>query len=146
MMTRKDYEIVEHTADVGLKVYGNTTKELFRNAARGMFFLISGSSITSGNTRNQRYWKVECQAGDIEDLLFSWLSDLLYIHQSEFVILEDFIIHYLSKKLIQSEAVGIKSSESPYWIEKEIKAVTYHHLQVIKNDLGRWETDIIFDI
>ncbi len=42
----KDFELVEHTADIGLKVYGKSEKELFINAARGMFFLITGSLIS----------------------------------------------------------------------------------------------------
>lgn len=144
----KDYELIEHTADVGLKVYGKTKKELFLNAARGMFFLITGSAIhyTHKHIKNKMSWKVECNASVIEDLLVSWLSDLLYIHHNEFVIIEDFTIHCLRRNLIKSEAIGIKINESPYQIENEIKAVTYYRLQVIKNDLGRWETSIVFDI
>ena len=47
---------------------------------------------------------------------------------------------------LQAQSTGIKISESTYHIEKEIKAVTYHDLQVIKNEKGYWEATIIFDI
>ncbi len=142
----KDYEIIEHTADVGLKIYGETKQELFQNAARGMFFLITGSSITLGYIKNKRYWKVECKGFGIEDLLVSWLSDLLYIHHTEFVIFGDFIIRYLTEQFIQSEVWGVKIKEYSYQVEKEIKAVTYHNLQVFKNKRNQWETTIFFDI
>ena len=38
-MDRPPYEILEHTADVGLKVYGGTLPELFANAGRGLVML-----------------------------------------------------------------------------------------------------------
>ena len=142
----KNYEVIEHTADIGLKIFGKTKKELFQNAARGMFFLITGSSIFFKEESNNKYFKVECEASNLEDLLVSWLSDLLHIHNTEYMIPGDFIINHLTEQFIQSEIVGVKITDSLHQIEKEIKAVTYHHLQVFKNEKGRWEANIVFDL
>jgi len=141
----KNYEIIEHTADIGLNIFGKTKQELFQNAARGMFFLITGSFICP-EQKNRQYWTVECEASNIDDLLVSWLSELLYIHHTDFVFFDDFIINSLTRQLIQAEVWGGKMKDSSCEIEKEIKAVTYHRLRVFKNDQGLWEANIIFDI
>ena len=141
----KDYKVIEHMADVGLKAFGETKEKLFQNAARGMFFIITGSSGLS-KQENKQYWSIKCEGGNLENLLVEWLSELLYIHSTDFVILNDFIIKSMTSNHLQAQSTGIKINESPYHIEKEIKAVTYHHLQVIKNEKGYWEATIIFDI
>ncbi len=140
-----NYEIIEHTADVGLKVSGSTKRELFQNAARGMFFLITGFSAFP-EQKDREAWPVKCEASTTEDLLVSWLSELLYIHNTEYVVFSDFIIRCLTSRLVQAEVWGVKVKDFPCQIEKEIKAVTYHNLYVQKNKKGQWEASIIFDI
>ena len=141
----EDYKVIEHMADIGLKVFGETKGKLFQNAARGMFFIITGSSGVA-KQENEQYWTIKCEGANLEELLVEWLSELLYIHSTDFVILNDFIIKTLTSNHLQAQATGIKINESAYHIEKEIKAVTYHNLQVIKNEKGYWEATIIFDI
>ncbi|MFW6135013.1 MAG: archease [Elusimicrobiota bacterium] len=142
----KEYEIIEHTADVGLKIFGRTKQDLFQNAARGMFFLITGSNTFFEQTKNRKYYKVKCEGSSLEDLLVSWLSDLLYIHNTDYVIFDDFNIKDFTEEFIQAEIRGVKIRDFPYQVELEIKAVTYHELQVFKNKKGLWEATIIFDI
>lgn len=142
----KDYEIIEHTADVGLKVIGNTKQKLFQNAARGMFFLITGSHIYQNKMRNIKAYHVQCQALNFEDLLVSWLSELLYQHSTEFVIFCDYHFLCFRDQFIESEIRGAKIEDSPYRIEMEIKAITYYNLEILKNKNGLWEAKILFDI
>ena len=142
----KKYEIIEHTADTGLKVFGKTTGELFQNAALGMFFLITGCSKITKRGITKKNYKMECKAVDLEDLLVSWLNDLLYIHNTEYVILDDFVINKLTDSFISAEAKGITIRELNIQINNEIKAVTYHGLKVVRNKNGRWESTLIFDI
>ena len=46
----KEFEILEHTADIGIMVYGKNKREIFINAARGMFEIIAGGSKTLKKT------------------------------------------------------------------------------------------------
>jgi len=142
----KKYEIIEHTADVGLKVFGKTRVELFQNAALGMFFLITGCSRIMKQGITKKNYKVECKAADLEDLLVSWLSDLLYIHNTEYVILDDFVVKKLTEYNILAESKGIKIREFNVQIKNEIKAVTYHGLKVFRSKSGKWKATLIFDI
>ena len=141
----KEYQVIEHMADIGLKVFGKTRRKLFENAARGMFFIITGCSGCA-KQKDQHYLKIKCEGADIEDLLVKWLSELLYIHTADLVILNDFSIEYLTDNHLQAKSRGIRINQYPYNIEMEIKAVTYHNLQVIKNEKGCWETTVVFDI
>ena len=141
----KDYQEIEHMADVGLKAFGETKEKLFENSARGMFFIITGSSEFA-RQENEQYRTIKCEGSDIEHLLVEWLSELLYIHTTALVIFDSFNIKRLTDNNLQAEARGIKISDSSYNIEKEIKAVTYNNLQVTRNEEGYWEATIIFDI
>ena len=142
----KDYEIIEHAADTGIRVFGKTRQELFQNAAQGMFFLITGCPLPDNRIQGRKSFQVQCQDFNLEGLLFSWLSDLLYLHHTKYMILTDFFITSLTEQSIQSEVAGISNKEFPCSIEREIKAVTYHNLHIRKNRGDQWETTIIFDI
>jgi|LSQX01.1.fsa_nt_gb SHS2 domain-containing protein len=141
-----DFELVEHTADIGLKIYGKDKRELFINAARGMFFLITGSVVSSVRDKPKKYFTVESSASNLEDLIISWLNDILYIYDTEFVIFYEYTINSMTEKRIKARVAAIEIEGSPYQIIKEIKAVTYHDLHVYQNKDGRWEANIVFDI
>ena len=141
-----DFELVEHTADIGLKIYGKDKRELFINAARGMFFLITGSVVSSVRDKPKKYFTVESSASNLEDLIISWLNDILYIYDTEFVIFDEYTINSMTEKKIRARIRAIRMEDSPYQIIKEIKAVTYHNLHVYQNKDGRWEANIVFDI
>jgi len=141
----KDYKVIEHMADIGLQVFGETKEKLFQNAAWGMFSIITGSSALYKN-ENENYWTIKCKGSNTEELLVEWLSELLYIHSTDFIILNDFVIERLTDNSLLAKTGGIKIKESPFDIEKEIKAVTYHNLQVLKNKKGSWEATVVFDI
>jgi len=139
------YIVIEHTADIGLKVLGNTKKELFINAARGMFFLITGLSLDKKPFKKQ-YLPVECSASGLEDLLVAWLNELLFIHNTDFLFLNEFKIECLTGNFLKSQVGGFRLKEFPCKINNEIKAVTYHNLNISKNNKKQWETSVIFDI
>ena len=142
----KGFKVIEHTADVGLNVYGKDKEELFINAARGMFYLITGSAITVVPNEFEKYYNIESTGTDVEDLLVNWLEDLLFIHNTEFIIFTDFLISNMTAGMIQAKAGAIKLKDSPYQVVTEIKAVTYHNLRVSQKISGIWEGTVVFDI
>ena len=70
----KRFELIEHTADVGLIAYGETLAEAFANAAYGMFSIIAELDAV----QEVESHPVEISGDDIESLLFEWLNRLLY--------------------------------------------------------------------
>ena len=140
----KEYEILEHTADIGIAAYGKTKKEIFINAAKGMFEIISGGTK---NLKENFYDKIKLEADNLEGLLFAWLNELLYISETKLVILNKFEIEDLSNNKIAAEVRGMKINRLGCKIKREIKAVTYHRLEIKKDEeSGLWSVQIIFDI
>jgi len=140
----KEFEILEHTADIGIAVYGKTKREVFINAAKGMFEIIAGENR---NLKENFYDKIKLEADNLEGLLFAWLNELLYIGETELVILNKFEIKDLSNNKIEAEVKGIKINPPSVKIKKEIKAATYHRLEIKKDgESGLWRAQVIFDI
>jgi SHS2 domain-containing protein len=141
----KEFEILEHTADIGMIAYGKNKREIFVNAAKGMFNIIVGDN--SNLINNNFSCKITLKAEGLEDLLVAWLNELLYIGETRLVILNKFQIKELSNFQIKAEVEGIKINSPSVKIEKEIKAVTYHRLEIKKDEeSGLWRAQIIFDI
>ena len=140
----KEFEILEHTADIGIAAYGKTKREVFINAAKGMFEIIAGENKT---LKENFCDKIKLEADNLEGLLFAWLNELLYISETKLVILNKFEIKDLSNNKIEAEVGGAKINPPSVKIEKEIKAVTYHRLEIIKDEKnGLWRAQVIFDI
>jgi len=140
----KKFEILDHTADIGIMAYGKNKREVFINSAKGMFEIIAGETK---KLKENFYDKVELEADNLEGLLFVWLNELLYIGETRLVILNRFQIKELSEYQITAEIGGMKINHLSIKIEKEIKAATYHHLEIKKDEeSGLWRARVIFDI
>ena len=140
----KEFEILEHTADIGIAAYGKTKREVFINTARGMFEIIAGET---NNLKENFCDKIKLEADNLEGLLFAWLNELLYISETKLVILNKFEIKDLSNNKIGAEVKGTKINRLNCKIKKEIKAVTYYRLEIKKDEKsGLWRAQVIFDI
>ena len=140
----KEFEIIDHTADIGIVAYGKTKKEVFINAAKGMFEIIAGENR---DLKENFYDKIKLEAKSLEDLLIAWLNELLYISEIKLVILNKFKIKELSDVQIKAEVGGTKINHLSVRIKREVKAVTYHRLEVKKDEeSGLWRAQVIFDI
>ncbi|MBA7684876.1 Protein archease [subsurface metagenome] len=135
------YEFINHTADLGIKVRGLSLKELFENAARAMFDLIV--DLDTVKTRNQI--TIEIKGGELEELLADWLRDILYRCNGDEYLLKEFKIEKISPEGLKARVRGEKLDMSRHSLKREIKAVTYHDLKIRKLNY-EWQAQIIFDI
>jgi SHS2 domain-containing protein len=137
----KNYEIVEHTADVGIKAYGKNTSEAFENAAKGMFDLITDCS----EIENVGQYNIQLEATDLEQLLVDWLSELLFLNSAKNLVFGFFKVEVdVENSCLSALVFGDKFNISQYKIGVEIKAVTYHMLEV-KNK-HPYHVQVLFDI
>jgi len=143
---RRAFEIVEHTADVGLLVRGETLEALFANAARGMFHLIAGGA-TGGPSANsgRRRVEVEVEAPDREALLVAWLNELLFRFETERILFGDFDVREVTDGRVTAAVVGQPIDDMDAPLEMELKAATYHALRIDRTDTG-WEAEVLFDV
>ena len=137
----KRYEQFSHTADIGVRVFGKTLKELFENAGFAMFDILADlDGITGEITRD-----FELTASNHEELLISWLDELLYDFYTKNIIFYKFEITELGEDVLKAKAYGRSVSENRNRLKTEIKAATYYNLKIIKRD-DYYEVDIIFDV
>ncbi len=137
----KKYELIDHTADLGIKVHGDSLKELFENAAYSMFDIMA--ELDKVKVRD--WIDVEIEKEKTDELLADWLRDLLYKFNGEGYLLKNFKIREIDEKGLKAKVGGEKLDLSCHPLKKEIKAVTYHQLEVKKTNKG-WEAQVIFDI
>ena len=141
-MDEKPYEIIEHTADIGIIVRGKRIDEMFEKAAYGMFDLI----VDLDKVYPVGKYKVEISSPTIEDLLVDFLSELLYVFSVEFFVMCDFnvkIHHGEEGFSLHGIALGEPYDKKKHGIKCEIKAVTYHELEI---NIEKGFAKIIFDI
>jgi len=137
----KTYELIDHTADVGIKAYGKTLSEAFEHAAKGMFDIITDSSEIDSVGQ----YDIELEADDLEQLLVDWLSELLFLNSANNFVFGFFKVEIdEKKKTLKGRVFGEKFNLSKHKIGAEIKAVTYHMLEV-RNKQPR-HVQVLFDI
>jgi SHS2 domain-containing protein len=137
----KTYKTFDHTADLGIEAYGTDQRELFVNAGRALFDLITDLDKIETKTS----LSLNLEAVDREDLLVSWLRELLYFHQSEGYLLNDFVLHDLEEQSLRATVKGEIYEANRHELLREIKAVTYHQLKITQ-EKKRWVARIVFDI
>ena len=139
MSLMKRFELIEHTADVGLIAYGETLAEAFSNAAYGMFSIIA----ELGTVQETESRRVEISGDDIEGLLFEWLNSLIYFFDVEMLLFTRFDIIELDGNRLKAICHGEKYDPSHHHLKTGVKSATYHMLEV---DRGNNKVQVIFDV
>jgi len=137
----KRYEQFSHTADIGVRVFGRTLKDLFENAAFAMFDILADLEGLKGEITQD----FELTASNHEELLIAWLDELLYNFYTKNIIFYKFDVIELSGDFVRAKAFGRSLNENRNRLKTEIKAATYYNLKIIKRD-DYYEVDIIFDV
>lgn len=126
----KRFDIIEHTADIGIIAYGADLKEAFASAAYAMFTLMADlDSVKESICR-----RIEVEAEDIDGLLVSWLNELLYVFDVERTVFARFEVQSLSETVLKAEAYGETVDASRHSLRSGVKAATYHMLKIERND------------
>jgi SHS2 domain-containing protein len=143
-VAEKSYEILEHTADIMIRVRARDLKTLFSRTSRAMFDLIAErkKALAAGNADKVEL-KVSQKAGNLEELFINWLNELLSLSASLNFIFSEFRIKSLSENSLEATVIGEKSGN--YRINREIKAATYHQLKITKSGKD-WKVEVIFDV
>jgi SHS2 domain-containing protein len=138
----KRYEFFDHTADIGVHVYGADLPELFRNAVMAMYEALGELKKSEG----QKQKSIEVQAESLEDLLHDWLAELLFEIEVNHILYDGLEFHQIENgKLLATIRGGVIDFVRSQ-MREEIKAVTYHQLRVEQLPAGTWCATVIFDV
>ena len=132
---------IEHTADIGIRCRAPTLERLFECAARAMFELI----VPLDSVEPARKVPVAVKAASLEELFVSWLEELLYIWESKRILLSRFMVRNVSTDSVEAAVAGEPYDAGRHDLQSEIKAATYHGLQIERTGDG-WEVQVIFDV
>ena len=135
------YELLDHTGDLGIRVWAADVRGIFQEAARALFDIITDLD------KIEVHVDVEVAVNGLgqEELLVAWLNELLYLYEVEDLLLCDFTITEIDEGSIKGVAMGEEFDEDRHDIKTSIKAVTYHQVEIQEQD-GGWQAQVIFDI
>lgn len=137
------YQIIDHTADIGIKVEAKDLEQLFVDAAAALTDLLI--------TQKREYIPsidvpIEIRAPALDQLLVRWLQEMLFVFETRRLVLSKFWVDEISERHLLGDAKGIKFDPTRHEQKLAIKAVTYHQLKVEKTPSGLWQAQVIFDI
>ncbi len=130
------FEEIEHTADWALRVWAPDLAGLFEQAALGMYHLMG---VETQPTLREKHTLV-LQAQDAEDLLVGFLTELLYVLERDELVFDDISAQVQTGLLTVRLEGGLCAHQ-----RKEIKAVTYHQLEIQQTESG-YAVVIVFDV
>lgn len=123
------YELMEHTADVAVKAYGKDLNEIFANAALGMFSVMTDTSAV----KIVGEYEVKVESADLESLLVDWLSELLYLFDTQEVFLSEFDVK-IEDCSLDAAVRGEKLDKERHPLKSDVKAATYHMIEINEDE------------
>lgn len=145
----KDFEIIPHTADLKIRVYGKTLQELFEHALQGMFQATKPQAAGCAYVKDRLVCAslpimrdVGINSPDVNALLVDFLSNALYLSDVHNEVYLAMTVTSFTQMTLIADLHGVAITGMQ---ESEIKAVTYHDLAIVQKD-GVWQTDIVFDV
>lgn len=138
-----DYEYIPHTADVGIKVKAATLAGIYERCALLLFDMLFDFSGSSGEPSSVE--RLHVNADDNEMLLVELLNEIIYLFFTKHFVAAEATVYHEGNTL-SAVLRGTVVPQERFKVKEEIKAVTYHGLQVRQLPGGRFEAQVIFDV
>lgn len=126
---------------MGIRAFGANVAEVFENCALGMMSLI----LDPDSVRPTGRVELMAEGRDRESLLVSWLAEILFRVETGEWAFREFEVVELTGLRVRGWGLGEPLDFSRHAVKTEIKAPTYHMLE-IKEEPGRWTAQVIFDV
>ncbi len=139
-VTVRTFEVIDHTADVGILARGATPEEVFAAAAEGMLsFIVRREDVRLVETRRRTV-----AADDAEGLLVAWLNDLLLVLNADAFVPGEVEVLECGETRLVAEVTGEPVDPARHRFRGDVKAATYHQLRISHDH--EWEARVIFDV
>ena len=135
------YIELDHTADVGIRVRGQSLEELFEAASFALFDL----QVDLSDVKAEAEFEIAASGADLENTIVRWLQRLLALMEIEDIIFSRFELIEVTEQSARGKAWGELLDAARHQLKGAIKAVTYHELEIEETTEG-WEAQIIFDV
>jgi SHS2 domain-containing protein len=138
-------ETFEHTADLGLRVFGNDLADLFEAAAVGLFDIIV---VNRDQVRPIDTETITLTAETVADLFLAWLNELIFRSETGhrlFVRFRAQVDETGAEIQLHAEMAGEVIDRDRHILDHEVKAATHHGL-IVGPVEGGWQAEVILDI
>lgn len=138
------FNYFETTADLGVEAMGKSLEEVFKEGAKGLYNIM----VDIDKVDKKEKIEFEVTGEDLEELLYNFLNELLFYTDVEGIVFNDFDIKIErddSGYRLKCTAYGEKIDKEKHNIKEEVKAVTYHKMEV-KKENGKWKVRYIVDL
>ena len=135
------YTIVEHTADLGIRVRGASLRDLFENAGHALTHLM----VQGPFPKETSPVRISLESLDLEDLMVRWLGEILYLFAGDHLIVSSIHLISLGPHRLEADLETSPFDPDRHKIQQEIKAVTYHQVRIAQEE-DRWEATVLFDL
>lgn len=135
------FTFLDHTADLGIMVTGLDLRNLFEKAVHSMMQIMI-EERPAGKTSSLQ---LSVSGEDYADLMVRWLGEILYLLQGEGKVVTCTEISSITQTHINATLQTVPFNPKQHEVLTEIKAVTYHRIEVVSEN-DRWKATIIFDL
>jgi SHS2 domain-containing protein len=145
------FRYLDHITDAVIEAYGRTLAEAFENSAYGLVNTMFDLNQVSPNQEI----KIEAKGYDLESLLYDWLEKVLLTLLVENIIISVFKIKIYQQSddnnnkdnsyFLSCTAMGECLNLKKHHYKVEIKAVTYHEMEVIQ-ETNKVTTRFLLDL
>jgi SHS2 domain-containing protein len=135
------FEILEHPADIGFRVFGATLAGLFETAALALLSI--ACEIEDVVPREAHH--VEAAGADYESLLVAWLNEVLYWFDGKRIAFRQFLVQEIDPERVTAVGWGESRDGVRHRAKLIVKAVTWHQLKVSRRGKG-WMAEVYLDV
>jgi len=141
----REWEHYEHTADIGIRGYGSTLEEAFEAVALALFDVM----VDVRKVEPKECREVEVEGEDLMALLYNFLEELLILHDMEGLVFGDVKVEIEKGGegyKLKAKACGEPLDYGKHEPKEEVKAITYHEMEIKQLPDGRWMAQLVPDI
>jgi SHS2 domain-containing protein len=135
------FEILEHTADIGLRAWGATLQEAFESAATALSAIV----VELDDIEPRLAYPIAASGDDDQSLLVNWLDETLYYLDARRIVLRRFRIEHFGDGRVAGQAWGEPRDPVKHRPKVIVKGVTYHQLKIEQRPDG-WQVQVFLDI
>ncbi len=135
------FTFLDHTADMGIKVMGPALGGLFENAAQALMQIM----IKKRPAAKTSILSLSVSGEDLSDLMVRWLGEILYLFEGDSKVVMDIDIDSITETRLEATLHVAPFNPKQHEVVTEIKAVTYHQIEVARKGHG-WQATVIFDL
>jgi SHS2 domain-containing protein len=139
---QQKFREIDHSSDIAVEVYGSTLGELFNSAFEGLLFLALDKGNDKSRKKESGKKKIQLEASSPEELLVDFLNEILFLINAENIMIQSGKVTVKENYLEADLSISRDSAEK--YIKQEIKAATYHNLDIIRRR-SSFKATVFFD-